>query len=185
LALPIGLPRFILHSRLTARRRSKSSIAPHLMLVERTTASLVPVQVMDPPTTLPSPWIRMDTTSKPLLVVLGKPNSQRRRDGSERRAWSAASTGRNRWASLVADPQACQSADLPQQSADRFWTIRDDSQRPDLIASLGDRNRDGVGVHIHPDESGRTRAGRAILTGQTMEVRKVRSSEASLGARPA
>jgi hypothetical protein len=45
------------------------------MLVERTMASLVPVLVMEPPTTLPSPWIRMDTTSKPLLVVLGKPKS--------------------------------------------------------------------------------------------------------------
>jgi hypothetical protein len=75
LALPIGLPRFILHSRLTARRRSKSSIVLHLMLVERTMASLVPVLVMELPTTLPSPWIRMDTTSKPSLVVLGKPES--------------------------------------------------------------------------------------------------------------
>jgi hypothetical protein len=37
-------------------------------------ASLVPVLAIEPPTTQPSPWIRMDTTSKPLLVVLGKTN---------------------------------------------------------------------------------------------------------------
>ena len=38
-------------------------------------ASLVPVLPLDRPTTPPLPWIRMDTTSKPLLVALGKPKS--------------------------------------------------------------------------------------------------------------
>lgn len=74
-ALPSGVPGFILHSRLTVRRRSKSSIARHLMLVERTMASLVPVLALERPTTPPSPWIPMDTTSKPLLVGLDKPKS--------------------------------------------------------------------------------------------------------------